>query len=54
LPKLKDGKKINVAILGGGVSSLTTAFYLKNSSVGDLMNITVYQIGWRLGGALTA
>jgi uncharacterized protein with NAD-binding domain and iron-sulfur cluster len=40
-----------VAILGGGMSSLTTAFEL-TSEPGwqDRWDITVYQQGWRLGG----
>lgn len=40
-----------IAILGGGMSSLTTAFELTNDA--DWSNryeITVYQLGWRLGG----
>lgn len=35
-----------VAILGGGLGSLTTAYHL--SSLG--YDVTVYQLGWRLGG----
>ncbi len=45
------GDKKKVAILGGGMSSLTTAFEL-TSEAGwqDKWDITVYQQGWRLGG----
>jgi uncharacterized protein with NAD-binding domain and iron-sulfur cluster len=32
------------------MGSLTTAFYLANSSIADMLNITVYHMGWRLGG----
>ena len=40
-----------VAILGGGMGGLTTAFQL-TSQPGwqDRFDITVYQLGWRLGG----
>ncbi|EWH12240.1 hypothetical protein DS2_00925 [Catenovulum agarivorans DS-2] len=44
-------KKKKIAILGGGVSSMTTAFYLtEKDNWQDLYDITVYQQGWRLGG----
>lgn len=41
-----------VAILGGGISSLFTAFELSKLRDGDrpAFDITVYQMGWRLGG----
>ncbi len=40
-----------IAILGGGVGSMTTAFYL-TSQPGwqNKYDITIYQMGWRLGG----
>jgi uncharacterized protein with NAD-binding domain and iron-sulfur cluster len=40
-----------VAILGGGVGSMTTAYYL-SSQPGwqERYDLTVYQMGWRLGG----
>ncbi len=45
-----QGKK-RVAILGGGVSSMTTAFYLSSyPGWKDDWEIDVYQMGWRLGG----
>jgi uncharacterized protein with NAD-binding domain and iron-sulfur cluster len=37
-----------VAVLGGGLSSLATAFELTSQS--NAYDITVYQMGWRLGG----
>lgn len=37
-----------VAILGGGLGALTAAFELTES--GEPLEITVYQLGWRLGG----
>ena len=40
-----------VAILGGGLGSLSTAFALTNeSNWKERYEITIYQIGWRLGG----
>lgn len=44
------GKK-RVAILGGGVSAMTTAFWLSSyPGWRDDWEIDVYQLGWRLGG----
>jgi len=46
-----DGKKTRVAILGGGVAALTTAFALTEvDPAGENYDITLYQLGWRLGG----
>lgn len=43
--------KKRIAILGGGMSSLVTAFELTNQpGWKDRYEITVYQEGWRLGG----
>ena len=40
-----------IAILGGGISALTTAFELTSQpDWQDKFDITVYQMGWRLGG----
>ncbi len=40
-----------VAVLGGGVGSMTAAYYLTNQAGWqDQYEITVYQLGWRLGG----
>ena len=40
-----------VAILGGGMGGLTTAYYLTNEKGWqDRFDVTVYQLGWRLGG----
>jgi len=43
--------KQRIAILGGGMASLTAAFEITNA-VGwqDQYDVTVYQLGWRLGG----
>lgn len=43
--------KQKIAILGGGLGSMTTAFWLTNQpGWQDKYDITVYQLGWRLGG----
>ncbi len=43
--------KQKVAILGGGVGSMTTAFHLTSvPDWQDKYDITLYQMGWRLGG----
>ncbi len=40
-----------IAVLGGGVGSMTAAYYLTNQAGWqDQYEITVYQLGWRLGG----
>ena len=40
-----------IAILGGGVSAMTAAFYLSDQpGWQNQYDITVYQMGWRLGG----
>jgi uncharacterized protein with NAD-binding domain and iron-sulfur cluster len=40
-----------IAILGGGLGSLSTAFALTNDSTWkERYEITIYQMGWRLGG----
>lgn len=40
-----------IAILGGGIAALTTAFELTNQpGWQDKFDITMYQLGWRLGG----
>jgi uncharacterized protein with NAD-binding domain and iron-sulfur cluster len=45
-------RRKKVAILGGGVGALTTAFALTDpdNPHADEYDITVYQLGWRLGG----
>lgn len=44
--------KTKIAILGGGMASLATAFALSdpNNAKHEQYDITVYQLGWRLGG----
>ncbi|MCB9107269.1 MAG: NAD(P)-binding protein [Anaerolineales bacterium] len=47
-PSSDQPAKEKIAILGGGVGALVTAFGLTES--GKDYDITVYQMGWRLGG----
>lgn len=42
--------KTKVAILGGGLSGLVTAFNLTAPEQQDAYDVTIYQLGWRLGG----
>jgi uncharacterized protein with NAD-binding domain and iron-sulfur cluster len=39
-----------VAIIGGGCAGLTTAFELTRPHLKQQYSVTVYQLGWRLGG----
>lgn len=43
-------EKVRVAIIGGGVSALTAAFELTQPHLRNRFQVTVYQLGWRLGG----
>lgn len=43
-------RPIRVAVIGGGCASLTTAFELTRPEHADKYDVTVYQMGWRLGG----
>ena len=42
--------KRRVAILGGGCGGMAAAWGLANSPIADQLEITIYQLGWRLGG----
>ena len=43
--------KKKIAILGGGMAGLSAAYQLtKTQALRDLHDVTVYQLGWRLGG----
>jgi uncharacterized protein with NAD-binding domain and iron-sulfur cluster len=39
-----------VAILGGGIGAVTTAFMLTDPSLAGRYEVTIYCMGWRLGG----
>ena len=43
--------KRRIAILGGGMAALTAAFEITDApGWQDEFEVTVYQLGWRLGG----
>ena len=39
-----------IAIVGGGMGALTAAYWLTDPSLGGRYDVTVYTMGWRLGG----
>jgi uncharacterized protein with NAD-binding domain and iron-sulfur cluster len=41
---------IRVAVIGGGCGALTAAFELTRPELAGRFQVTVYQMGWRLGG----
>ena len=43
-------RPIRVAVVGGGCAALTTAFELSRPEHNGRYDVTVYQMGWRLGG----
>ncbi len=45
-----DKPRQKVAIIGGGVSGIATAMELSNPALPVSFDITVYTMGWRLGG----
>jgi uncharacterized protein with NAD-binding domain and iron-sulfur cluster len=46
-------EKMRVAILDGGVGALSAAFALSEiDPTGERYEITLYQLGWRLGSKL--
>src|SRR5437870_2500228 len=49
-PRPKPAERIKVAVIGGGCASLTTAFELTRPEHDGRYDVTVYQMGWRLGG----
>jgi uncharacterized protein with NAD-binding domain and iron-sulfur cluster len=42
--------KRRIAILGGGCGGMAAAWGLVNSPAANGLEITIYQLGWRLGG----
>lgn len=46
----RSNQAIRVAIVGGGCAALTTAFELTRPEHRGRYQVTVYQMGWRLGG----
>ena len=47
---MKTQRPIKVAIIGGGCAGITAAFELSRPEHNGKYEITVYQLGWRLGG----
>src|SRR5258708_34088627 len=48
---MPEQPRTKIAILGGGVGAMTTAFMLTDRpELRDRFDVTVYQMGWRLGG----
>lgn len=51
MPETEPPKKKKIAILGGGMGALSTAYELTSyKDWADSYQVTVYQLGWRLGG----
>src|SRR5215469_5156181 len=49
-PETSADQSVRVAIVGGGCAALTAAFELTKPEHNGLYEVTVYQMGWRLGG----
>jgi uncharacterized protein with NAD-binding domain and iron-sulfur cluster len=47
---VSEGRPIKVAIIGGGCASVATAFELTRPEQRTRYEVTIYQLGWRLGG----
>jgi uncharacterized protein with NAD-binding domain and iron-sulfur cluster len=47
---VNPSKPIKVAVIGGGCASLAAAFELTRPGHAGRFEVTVYQVGWRLGG----
>jgi uncharacterized protein with NAD-binding domain and iron-sulfur cluster len=47
---VSEQARIKVAVVGGGCASVAAAFELTRPEVGGRYEVTIYQVGWRLGG----
>src|SRR5512143_294613 len=47
---MSEPKPIEVAVIGGGCAAVTAAFELTRPEHRGTYHVTVYQLGWRLGG----
>ena len=47
---MRTRKPIEVAVIGGGCASIAAAFELTHPKHKGAYHVTVYQLGWRLGG----
>jgi uncharacterized protein with NAD-binding domain and iron-sulfur cluster len=45
-----EQKLTRVAIIGGGCAAVSAAFELTRKEQGGRYLVTIYQVGWRLGG----
>ena len=48
--RVRTHKPIRVAVIGGGCASISTAFELTRPEHQGKYQVSVYQLGWRLGG----
>jgi uncharacterized protein with NAD-binding domain and iron-sulfur cluster len=46
----EPGPSERIAIIGGGMSALTAAYFLTDPSLGGRYQVSIYTMGWRLGG----
>lgn len=49
-PGAQPPAREKIAIVGGGMSALTAAYFLTDPSLGGRYEVSVYTMGWRLGG----
>src|SRR5271166_2404911 len=49
-PGVDENRPIKVAIIGGGCAAIATAFELTRPEHRGKYDVTIYQLGWRLGG----
>lgn len=47
---MATGDRIRVAVIGGGCGAISAAFELTKPEQNQRFDVTVYQVGWRLGG----
>jgi uncharacterized protein with NAD-binding domain and iron-sulfur cluster len=51
VPKAEQPRRKKIVVLGGGMASLSAAYQLTSApGWNDDFEVTVYQVGWRLGG----
>ena len=47
---MPEQKPIKVAVIGGGCAAISAAFELSRPAHNGKYQVTIYQLGWRLGG----
>ena len=50
MKRMAKKKPIEVAVIGGGCASIAAAFELTRPEHKGKYHVTIYQLGWRLGG----